>query len=87
MKQYNFRQMLNTLTPKEAIIIFLQLGFIDNKYYKVEEISEFLNISNEEVIKTAKTFLQLYKKNINKYIDEALECIENSEKEYFKKFN
>jgi len=44
------RMFINMLTdPTEQIILLLRLGYVRNKYYTENEISKFLNISEEEV--------------------------------------
>ena len=73
MKSLKFSDMLNTLSVKEAIIICLRLGYVDNKYFSTESIADFLCIEEEEVIETTKKVLLLYKENINNFIDKAVE--------------
>ncbi len=64
LKTSNFGQMLNVLTPKEAIIVCLRLGY-----------AEFLQIESSEVIETTKKALLLYKDSINEFIDKAVEYV------------
>ncbi|UKI58206.1 MAG: hypothetical protein L6V81_01820 [Clostridium sp.] len=40
-KTPTFSDMLSILTPKEAVIIMLKLGYIDNKYFSTDRIAEF----------------------------------------------
>ena len=79
LKAPSFGDMLKVLTPKEAIIISLKLGYVDNRYYTNESIAEFLGITTLEVIETTKKVLLLYKENINSIIDTAIEAASNSE--------
>lgn len=79
LKTPSFGDMLKVLTPKEAIIISLKLGYVDNRYYSNESIAEFLGITTLEVIETTKKVLLLYKENINSIIDTAIEAVSNSE--------
>ncbi len=73
MRNPSFGEMLKTLTPKEAVIICLKLGYIDGKYFTTESIAGFLGVEKEEVIETTKKVLLLYKENINQFIDKAVE--------------
>lgn len=75
MKSLKFGDMLNTLSVKEAIIICLRLGYVDNKYFSTKSIADFLGVEEEEVIETTKKVLLLYKDNINNYVDKAVEEI------------
>lgn len=73
MRNPSFGEMLKTLTPKEAVIICLKLGYIDGKYFTTESIAGFLGVEKEEVIETTKKVLLLYKESINQFIDKAVE--------------
>ena len=73
LKTSNFGKMLNILTPKEAIIVCLRLGYVDDKYFSSNSIAEFLGIESSEVIETTKKVLLLYKDSINEFIDKAVD--------------
>ena len=77
-KSSSFEEMLNFLTPKEAVIICLKLGFIDNKYYDTNTISEFLKIEKKEIIDTTEKFLLIYKSKIEKINNEVIDNLSNS---------
>ncbi|MCM1370550.1 MAG: sigma-70 family RNA polymerase sigma factor [Clostridium sp.] len=72
IKSTSFKEMLNILTPKEALIICLKLGYIDDKYFSTESIANFLGIDESEVNEITKKVLLLYKEKINKFIDDAI---------------
>ena len=72
IKTPTFYEMLQLLSPKEAIIISLKLGYIDDKYFSTESIANFLDISEEEVNETIKKMLLLYKDKINTFIDNII---------------
>ena len=72
LKTPTFSDMLNILTPKEAVIIMLKLGYIDNKYFSTDRIAEFLEIEPSEVSETTKKVILLLKERINDYIDLAI---------------
>lgn len=75
-----FEQMLKTLSIKEAIIISLKLGYVDDKYFSTESIAQFLGIDNQEVIETTKKVLMLYRDNINSFIDTAINAVSDDNK-------
>ena len=72
LKTPTFSDMLSILTPKEAVIIMLKLGYIDNKYFSTEKIADFLEIEPSEVSETTKKVILLLKERINNYIDLAI---------------
>lgn len=72
LKTPSFAQMTTILSVKEAIIIALKLGYVDEKYFTTESIAKFLDIPKEEVRETIKKVLELYKDNINNFIDEII---------------
>ena len=84
-----FEQMLKFLTPKEATIVCLRLGFVDGKYFSKETIAKFLDIETEEVDMATVKVLQVYKENITEYIDRAIISTTkevSAVKEYSKKY-
>ena len=85
MKSYSFQEMLNYLTPKEAVIICLRLGYVDNKYYSLNAISDFLGISEEEILEITKKILLLFKDNINKYLNETIDYLDEKDKIFIKR--
>ncbi len=89
LKTPTLTQMLSTLSIKEVVIIALKLGYIDGKYFKTEEIAEFLQIEKSEVIDTTMKILLLYKDNINNFLDNVInmETEENSENKTLSKSN
>ena len=80
-----FTEMLNVLSVKEAIIISLKLGYVDEKYFSTEAISQFLGIEEEEVIDVTKKVLELYKDNINQFIDNAIDIVTGQSKHLTRK--
>ena len=72
--------MVSTLSPKEAVIVSLKLGYVDGKCFSTEAIANFLGIEKEEVLETVKKALLLYKENINQFIDGAIESVDEQPK-------
>jgi len=70
-----FTQMMELLSPKDAVIISLKLGYVDGKYFSTESIAKFLEIEEDEVRETTKKGLLLYKENINEFIDNAVKVV------------
>ena len=73
IKTPSFAQMMTTLSVKDAVIISLRLGYIDGKYFSPESIANFLDIEPEEVYNRTTNILQLYKDDMNRFIDRAIE--------------
>lgn len=73
LKTPKFNEILSGLSVKESVIVYLKLGFIDEKYFTIEAISQFLGIDEKEVIEITKKALSLYKDNLNKFVDKAVE--------------
>ena len=69
----SFGQLMSVLSPKEAIIISLKLGYVDGKYFSTESIASFLEIEELEVIESTKKVLLAYKESINQFIDTAIQ--------------
>src|SRR5699024_6161786 len=80
-----FAEMMNMLSVKEAIIISLKLGYVDEKYFSTEAIAQFLGIEEEEVIETTKKVLVLYKDTINQFIDNAIDIVTAQSKKMTRK--
>lgn len=76
IKTPTFTELMTQLNPKSGIIIALRLGYVDGKYFTSESIASFLGIEVKEVIETTKEVLNLYKQNINSFIDTAISYIE-----------
>lgn len=87
LKNLTFTKMLEKLSFKEAIIISLRLGYVEEKYYSTESIATFLGIEELEVIEVTKKVLILYRDNINSFIDAAINEIKSEEKKLLLKNN
>jgi len=68
----SFGEMLKVLSPKEAVIICLKLGYVNENYFSTESIANFLQIEEEEVREITKKVLLLYKESINNFINQAI---------------
>ena len=74
------KNMNNTLTSKEVIIVSLKLGYIDGKYFSTQSIAEFLDIEEKEVIEVTKRALLAYKEGINSILDSAIDITSDGNK-------
>ena len=72
LRSASFLEITNELSVKEAIIICLRLGYVDDKYYETKTIANFFNISEDEVRSITKKALNLYKEKINSVIDQVI---------------
>lgn len=79
LKTPQFSQILGTLSVKEAIIIYLRLGYVDGKYFSTDAIANFFNISENEVRKITEKVLLMYKETINNFIDNAINMMNQNE--------
>lgn len=80
-----FAEMMNVLSVKEAIIISLKLGYVDEKYFSTEAIAQFLDIEEEEVIDVTKKVLVLYKEKINDFLNNVIEIATDKDKKLSKR--
>jgi RNA polymerase primary sigma factor len=67
-----FGELLNNFTYKEAIIISLNLGLVDNEKYPIEKISSFFGVSEQYIIDITRKALLLYKEELKEKQDEIL---------------
>ena len=80
-----FEQTINTLSIKESAIVALKLGYIDGKCFSDEYIAEFLKIEKTEIKEITKKVLLLYKENLNKFVDHAIETVTEQPRKLSKK--
>lgn len=80
-----FGQLMTTLGPKDAVIVSLRLGYVDGKCFSTESISQFLGISQQEVIDSTKNVLTMYRDSFNDFIDKAIEATCEKSVQYVKK--
>lgn len=77
----SFIEMINMYSPKETVIVSLKLGYINGKTFSTEEVAEFLDIEEQEVIEVTKKALFACKEKINQIIDETINNIEIESRE------
>ena len=57
----SFVELANHFSPEETLLVALQLGEVNNKYYSVESLSKFFDISEESINETTTRVLKDYK--------------------------
>ena len=71
LKTPTLREIMTEFSAKEAVIIMLKLGYVDNKHFSTESIAEFLGITTTEVRESVIKILNLYKKPFIDFIEQA----------------
>jgi len=82
----SFEQLYSSLGIEDAVIISLSLGKIRGRFFSVEEISDFLNISNSEVRESIKKVLEVYKEYLLDILDKATNIVSSNSKVLEKKY-
>jgi len=73
LRMPTFASMLDQFTPKQAIIVALKLGYVDNKCFSTSSIAGFLEIEEQEVVTTTKEALLMYRDSFVNFIDVAIQ--------------
>ncbi len=66
---HDLRSMFNSLDPKQAIILCLKLGYINNKAYSVKEIAIIMDAKELDIIKSIRYSATLYKDRFDSVIN------------------
>ena len=72
LRNPRFELLMSGLNVKEMIVIFLRFGYVDGRCFSTTAISEFLNITVEEINSIIEKSISMYKKVLEIYIDESL---------------
>lgn len=78
-------EVIQKLSAKEGVIAYLIFGYIDNKYFSLESLAQFLSIHEDEVKEITKKVLLAYKDSVNQSIDQVIDTIENIKIKQLKK--
>lgn len=65
LRNGDMRSVFSSLEPFKAFIIGLRFGFVDGKYYSIEEISKKLNITPKTVMENIRDGLIFYNNLVN----------------------
>ena len=69
LKSPTFEQMTDYFTPKEKMAVALKLGCVNSKVFDTSSITNFLEISEEEVRNATKKALLMYKEDFDCYLE------------------
>ena len=83
IKTPTFQELVATLDTQKAIILSLQMGYIDNKCFSTKQIAQLLKMEESQVREIIKEILNTYKEKTNNFVDPPLTIIDN--KGYTKK--
>ncbi len=73
LKTPTFNEMVSRLGSKDAIIISLRLGYVDNKYFSIESIANFLGLEVSDVENRVKNVLLMYQENFNSFLNSVID--------------
>ena len=77
----NYKEILNYLTPQQTIIFLLKTGYFNNKFYTTQELSTFLNTSEEEIEILFRESIKIYIKKTNETLDNSIEKMQQYNQE------
>lgn len=63
IKSMNFSRLLSYFNEEELVILLLRFGFINENYFSIESISNFFEISTDEVLDIVKRLSSLSRKD------------------------
>jgi len=75
LKDANFDVVLKVLSIKEAVILCLSLGYVNNQYLSSSNIATFLKMDEREVLDIKKRALMIYKEKMVHLLDQAIENV------------
>lgn len=77
----SFMEIIETLSVKEAVIVLLRLGYVDEKYFSSDTIANFLDIPESEVRDATRKVLLLFKDKINDCVDNMISIVSNGDEQ------
>lgn len=78
LKNPDISKTMENLSVNERVIVSLRLGYVDGKHFSVGAISEFLGISNYDIIKMSNDILTNHADSIDGILNKAIEISNNS---------
>lgn len=76
-----FQQITNTLTSKEIIVFVLMLGKTNTEKFTTKEMTRYLDITFDEFLILTKRVLNMYRNEIEKFLNESNISEENKVKQ------
>ena len=65
--------VMTGLSMKEKIIVSLRLGYVDGKHFSVDAISDFLGLSNHDILKTSVEFMTKHFDKVDSILNKAMD--------------
>ena len=69
------KEIISALSPKEAVIICLRLGYVNERYFSVQEIATFLKMEEKDVRDVITNVLKLYRNYVNQFVDSLIDNV------------
>jgi len=85
IKVMGYEKLIEGLSPLEIVVVLLKFGFVYNVSFETDVLSEFLNVSEEQINEIVKKVIENNKDNVSKFVDDALTNIINNPGVYLKK--
>ena len=78
LKNPDISKTMENLSVNERVIVSLRLGYVDGKHFSVGAISEFLGISNSDIIKMSNDILTNHADSIDGILNKVIEISNDS---------
>ena len=73
LKSLTLKEMMSNMSPKEAVIVCLKFGYIDDKYFTDDAIKDFLGVESKDIREATMKVLLSYKDQITSLVDDIIE--------------
>lgn len=73
LRKPDVSEVMTGLSMKEKIIVSLRLGYVDGKHFSVDAISEFLGLSNYDILKTSVEFMTKHADKVDSVLNKAMD--------------
>ena len=73
LRKPDVSEVMTGLSMKEKIIVSLRLGYVDGKHFSVDAISEFLGLSNHDILKTSVEFITKHSDKVDSVLNKAMD--------------
>lgn len=80
LRSSTFEKMLQKLSPEDAVIISLRLGYVRGKYFSTEAIASFLDLEVDDVRESISKVILLYKDSMDLFLDKILGIVTDETK-------
>lgn len=73
LRKPDVSEVMTGLSMKEKIIVSLRLGYVDGKHFSVDAISEFLGLSNYDILRTSVEFMTKHADKVDSILNKAMD--------------